>query len=129
MGVAVMTRTLVPPSRPLDCRARRWWTPKRCCSSMMATARSLKTTSGWNRAWVPIRMSIRPACKFCEDGVAGLAFFAPRQHRDVQAGGLGERFDGLDVLAGEHFSRCHDCCLRADFVGDRAGQQGDDRLA
>jgi len=59
MGVAVITSRCglapLPRSRP------RCATPKRCCSSMIASVRLAKSTSGWIRACVPITMETVPA--------------------------------------------------------------------
>ena len=77
MGVAVMTSTLVPPFDPLAWSARRWCTPKRCCSSMTAKARSLKTTSPWNNACVPISMSISPDASRSSRASRDLPFSRP----------------------------------------------------
>ena len=52
IGVAVITSTST--ASPLRASARRWCTPKRCCSSTTASARSRNSTSSWNSAWVPI---------------------------------------------------------------------------
>ncbi|GJE46839.1 hypothetical protein AEGHOMDF_6048 [Methylobacterium soli] len=61
IGVAVITRKST--ASPLAPRARRWCTPKRCCSSTTARPRSWNTTLSWNTAWVPTRMSIAPAAR------------------------------------------------------------------
>ena len=65
IGVAVMTRTCgvmgcwsVEWSSPAWTRnVARWPTPKRCCSSMIATASDANRTEPVMSAWVPMRMS------------------------------------------------------------------------
>ena len=44
-----------------------------------------------------------------------LALFAAGEDRDAQAGALGQRRDGLDVLARQNFGRRHQRGLLADF--------------
>ncbi len=61
-----------------------------------------------------------------EDGIASFAFFTAREHGDAQADGFCEWFDRLDVLTGKHLGWGHDGGLGANFVGHRAGHQGDD---
>ncbi|MNP26574.1 hypothetical protein D3C76_1194350 [compost metagenome] len=63
IGVAVMINWCGhnSPATPFLRRARRCWTPKRCCSSMIASARCLNLTSSWNSAWVPTTIGAPPA--------------------------------------------------------------------
>ncbi len=73
MGVAVMTTTCgvlgsaVPAPRlsgpPLTRSIARWCTPKRCCSSITATARLWKRTLSVSSACVPTSTSISPASR------------------------------------------------------------------
>ena len=74
-------------------------------------------------------MSISPACSAAERLAALGRLVAAGGQRDAQAGGLGERADALEMLAGEDFGRRHQRRLpsRFDDVGHR--QQRDDRLA
>ena len=58
-----------------------------------------------------------------------LALFATGQDRDPQAGALGQRRDGLDVLARQNFGRRHQGGLLADFGDGGGGQQRHHGLA
>ena len=55
IGVAVIISRCgsCPWPMSLARRASRWATPKRCCSSMMASASRLNSTLSWITAWVP----------------------------------------------------------------------------
>ena len=57
-----------------------------------------------------------------QDLAALLALFAAGQDRDAQAGALGQRRDGLDVLARQDFRRRHQRGLLAD-LGDGGGRE------
>ena len=125
-----MTSTLVPPSPPFVCSARRWCTPKRCCSSMTAKARSRNTHVGLEqrvRADEDVDLAGREARR--ADLARGLPFSRPVSRRDAQAGLLRERRDRLQMLARQHFGRRHQRRLRAGLDRDRHGHQRDDRLA
>ena len=58
-----------------------------------------------------------------------LAFFAAGEDRNPHPGALGERRDGLDVLACQNFGRGHQRGLLADFGHGRGGKQRDHGLA
>lgn len=58
----------------------------------------------------------------CQDIAPFLALFTAGEDRDAQAGALGQRRDGLDVLAGEDFGRRHQ---RRLFAGFRHGGRCD----
>ena len=60
---------------------------------------------------------------------AGAALLAPCEEAHAQAGGIGERGDGLGMLAGQHLGGRHQRRLRARLHGDRHGHQRHDRLA
>ena len=58
-----------------------------------------------------------------------LALLAAGQDRDAKAGALGQRRDGLDVLAREDFGRRHQRGLLAGLGDGRGGEQRHHRLA
>ena len=60
-------------------------TPKRCCSSITASARSLNATSSWKSAWVPTTMSISPSASRASSRVARAALLAAGQQRELDA--------------------------------------------
>ena len=60
---------------------------------------------------------------------ARAALLAPREQRHAQAGGIGERRDGLGVLARQHLGRRHQRGLRAGLHGDGHGHQRHHGLA
>src|SRR5438034_90021 len=60
MGVALMTSTSTD-SAPRRWSAARWSTPKRCCSSTMASPRRAKATPSWMSAWVPTASGMVPS--------------------------------------------------------------------
>ena len=64
-----------------------------------------------------------------ENVVALLAALAAGQDGDAEAGGFGERCDGVEMLAGEDFGRRHQRGLPAGFDHGRGGQQRDHCLA
>ena len=84
-GIGVAVITSMSGASPLAVIASRWCTPKRCCSSTIASTRSWKTTASWNSAWVPTTMSIAPDCEAVEDFGALAAFFAAGE--DCRASG------------------------------------------
>ena len=62
MGVAVITSTCgATPPAPLDQSFARWSTPKRCCSSTIASPRALNTTVSSMRACVPTMRPMLPS--------------------------------------------------------------------
>ena len=71
----------------------------------------------------------RPGCQVGENGLALLAFFASGEDLDTQAGCLGERRDGGEVLTGEDFGRGHHRRLRSRLDGVGHGEQRNDGLA
>ena len=80
-GIGVAVITSMSGALPLAVIARRWWTPKRCCSSTIASTRSWKTTASWNSACVPMTMSIAPEAMPVEYLGALAALFAAGQDR------------------------------------------------
>src|SRR5881628_1723820 len=60
MGVALMTSTSTD-SAPRRWSAARWSTPKRCCSSTMASPRRAKATPSWMSACVPTASGMVPS--------------------------------------------------------------------
>ena len=65
IGVAVMISTSGAYS-DLFTRAARWFTPKRCCSSVTTKARWANTTSSCNSAWVPTKIFRLPSASSCK---------------------------------------------------------------
>ena len=107
--------------------AMRWCTPKRCCSSTTASARSANSTSSCTNACVPTTSWIVPSAR-----PRSVAFFwrepsRPVSRARVDAGRLGERRDGRVVLAGQQLGRRHQRRLRARFDGGQHGEEGDQR--
>ena len=78
---------------------------------------------------MPTTTSISPAARLARVLAALGRLVAAGGQREAQAGGLGERTDAFEMLAGEDFRRRHQRRLmpRLDDVGHR--QQRDDRLA
>jgi hypothetical protein len=67
-----------------------------------------------------------------ESGERAVAFgapVAPRQRRDAQPGGFGERRHALEMLACENLRRRHQRRLPTRFDDVRHREQGDDRLS
>ncbi len=60
---------------PLEASARRCSTPKRCCSSTIASPSLANFTSSWNSAWVPMASCVSP------ETIASTAFFFSRALR------------------------------------------------
>ena len=64
-----------------------------------------------------------------EDGLALAAALAAGEDGDAEAGGFGERRDGLEMLAREDFGRRHQRGLAAGLDHGGRGEQRDHRLA
>ena len=83
IGVAVMSRTCGAPPPAFASSAPRCSTPKRCCSSTTASARSANATPSWSSACVPTTTAAWPV----GDGLERLA----RPGRAQRAGQQGHR--------------------------------------
>ncbi len=96
MGVAdIMSRWGVLPSPagrggrfPFSRNARRWPTPKRCCSSTTVRVRFLNATPAWNRAWVPTATSTSPAAISARVWRLALPFRAAASQATVKPRGV-----------------------------------------
>ena len=128
-GIGVAVITSMSGALPLAVIARRWCTPKRCCSSTIASTRSWNTTASWNSAWVPMTISVVPDAMPSRIIGALAAFLAAGEDCRLQAGPRGERGDGREMLAGQDLGRRHQRRLAAGFGGARHGEQPDHRLA
>ena len=103
IGVAVMVSTCTPcRSR---CSAALWRVPKRCSSSMITRARSLKRSCGDSSAWVPTTIRTEPSASPWRTACASLA----RPSRDscsTRTSKPGEAAaEGLQVLADQQGGR------------------------
>ena len=128
-GIGVAVITSMSTASPLRASASRWCTPKRCCSSTTASARSWNATSSWNSAWVPTRRSISPLGEPLQRVGALAAALAAGEDGDADAGSLGKRRDRLEMLARQDFGRRHQRGLAAGLDHGRRGEQRDDGLA
>ena len=120
IGVAVMWRTC---GRARPTSAERCSTPKRCCSSTTATARSRNSTPSWISACVPTTTSAPSAA---------LALALARRAREQRAADAeleAEIRRREKVLLSEGFSRRHQRPLTAALDGAQERVQRDDRLA
>ena len=63
IGVALIASTC--GASPFSINFSRCRTPKRCCSSVMTSARSENSTLSCNIAWVPTTISHSPSASFC----------------------------------------------------------------
>ena len=72
-GAALKPATVLPFST-IDCRCV---TPKRCCSSMTTSCKSLYTVVLLNKAWVPTKMFISPAFSAFKSGERAAALIVP----------------------------------------------------
>ena len=98
---------------PFRASARRCSTPKRCCSSITASARSRKATSVWISACVPTTIGMSPLGEPGEHRLARPALLAPGQQPDLDPGRRGEALQDRVVLARQHLGRRHQRRLRA----------------
>ena len=115
---------------PLSASARRCSTPKRCCSSMTASARSRKTTSCCNRAWVPTTIGVSARGEAGQDRVARPAPFSRPVKKPISTpAGRGQPAQGRLMLAGEDLGRRHQRGLRAALDRAQHRQQRDHGLA
>ena len=126
IGVAVMWRTC--GLRP-SASAERCSTPKRCCSSTTATARSRKPTSFWISAWVPIAICTSPEAISCAHVGVLLRAERAREQRHPHAELRADPLDGEEVLLGEHLGRRHQRALPSRLDGAQQRRERDDGLA
>ena len=128
-GIGVAVSTSMSTASPLRASASRWCTPKRCCSSTMASARSRNATSSWNSAWVPTSRSMSPMASRSSVSLRSLAAVAAGEDGDADAGLFGERRDGGEMLAREDFGRRHQRGLPAGLDHGRGREQRHHGLA
>ena len=117
IGVAVMWRTC--GARP-STSAERCSTPKRCCSSTTATARSRNSKPFWISACVPdddVRLA------------ADLRLDRAGDERAADAELHAEALDREEVLLGERLGRRHQRALAAGLDRPQERVERDDRLA
>ena len=128
-GIGVAVITSVSGAAPLAESARRWCTPKRCCSSMTARPRRWNSTPDWKSACVPTAIC-RSAARDPLERLAplGRAHAAGEQH-GLDARRLGERRDGRKMLARQKLGRRHQRRLAAGLDDVGHGEQRDDGLA
>ena len=117
IGVAVMCRTC--GARP-STSAERCSTPKRCCSSTTATARSRNSTPFWISACVPTTTS-RLA--------ADLRLDRAGEERAADAELHADPLDREEVLLGERLGRRHQRALPPGLDRAQERVERDDRLA
>ena len=104
-------------------------TPKRCCSSITASARSLKATSSENSAWVPTTMPISPEARRSRMFVARAALFPTGQQGDLDPRRLRQLDQRRVMLAGQDFRRRHQRRLAAGLDHVEHRDQRHHRLA
>ena len=113
IGVAVSASMCGSPPLPLACSAARWPTPKRCCSSTIASPSRGNVTASLMTAWVPITTSAMPAA----DRVVDLPLARRRERAGQELGAHAEaveqRREAGVVLAGEDLGRRHERRLPA----------------
>ena len=130
IGVAVMCSTCgARPAGALRSSARRWLTPKRCCSSTTATARRSNSTASSISACVPTSSLQLAARELAEQVGAAAAGRRAGEQRGRHQLARHQRLQGREVLLGERLGRRHQRGLGA--VLDRAQHrvQRDDGLA
>ena len=111
---------VAPPLRPWRCSARRWWTPKRCCSSITASARSLERHVGLEQR-VRADHDVGVARKQGSPAsVARPALLAPGQQPDAQPRRGRQRLQMVScVLPRQHLGRRHQRRLAAALDRDQ----------
>ena len=120
IGVAVMWRTC--GARPAT-SAERCSTPKRCCSSTTATARSRSSKPSWISACVPTTTSAPSAVS--RSALARRA----REQRAADAELEAEVGDRQEVLLSEGFGGSHERALAPALDRAQERVERDDRLA
>ena len=105
----------------LDERACAAPTPKRCCSSTTATARSRKSTSFWMSACVPTTSCASPEAMSCRAAACSCARSELVSSDDADAERRAQLVDGEEVLLGEGLGRRHERALAPDL--DRAEER------
>ena len=128
-GIGVAVRTRRSTASPLRVKASRWCTPKRCCSSTMASARSWKATSSWNKGMrADDEIDVADGEAF-EDFAALAAALPAGEDGKADAGGGGKRRDGRKMLARQNFGRRHEGRLPPGLDHIRCRDERDDGLA
>ncbi len=93
------------PCRPFSLSCMRCWTPKRCCSSTITSARRWNVTPSWNSAWVPTAMCTSPLA------TAAMAL------RRVRAGCEPESSATVMPSGRNQASSVRQCCSASSSVG------------
>ncbi len=115
--------------KPFSLSSARCRTPKRCCSSMMASPSSRKRTPSWMSAWVPITRSTRPPSISARS--LSRSDFLRRELRRATLNPAGSRsfFVSGEVLLGQDLGRGHERGLRPGFDRDERSEDSDDGLS
>ncbi|MNL34950.1 hypothetical protein D3C87_1569480 [compost metagenome] len=92
IGVAVMINWCghMRPPTPFCRNASLCCTPKRCCSSMITSARFLNCTSSWNNAWVPTTIGV-PLAICSSAATRFLPLSLPASHATSMPSGSSQR--------------------------------------
>ena len=117
------------PSGALASSAARWRTPKRCCSSTTATARSWKITGSSISACVPTISCSSPVARRARISRRRAAVVEPVSSAAVHERARHQRLDRREVLVGQRLGRRHQRGLAAVLDGAQHRVQRDDGLA
>ncbi len=107
----------------------RWLTPKRCCSSTIASDSRLKATASSSRAWVPNATCSSPSASRREHAAALRGRRRTREQRPCHPCASSSGPTRRGVLRRQHLRRRHHRGLRAGVGGNRQRVRGDERLA
>ncbi len=114
---------------PLARSAARCMTPKRCCSSMIASPSSRNAIGSSTSACVPTTRWSDPPASSASSLAPLLRRRRAGQERDPEPRRLEQAPDVDVVLLGEDFGRRHERDLEAVLHRDQGGHERDDRLA
>ena len=119
MGVAVIISMCgsKPSWVSLLRSARRWATPKRCCSSMMASAKFLNCTFSCMTAWVPTTSAASPLSIMAKASRRSLAFWVPVSQAVVTPSGSSQlsslrKCCSAKISVGAMSAHCHPASMQ-----------------
>ena len=128
-GIGVAVSTSMSTASPLRASASRWCTPKRCCSSTIGEREIAERDLVLEQRVGADQQIDLAEREPVERLVALLAALAAGEDGDADAGLLGERRDGGEMLAREDFGRRHQRGLPAGLDHGRGGEQRHHGLA
>ena len=117
------------PAGALRSSARRWLTPKRCCSSTTATSSRSNSTTSSISAWVPTSSFSSPLASLPSRSLRRALRRRAREQRGLDQLARHQLLERREVLLGERLGRRHQRGLAAGLDRAQHRVQRDDGLA